>query len=79
MLPAHVVVGTVVAALEYRPEQFDSVGVSHAVHVLADSVLYRFVLERHSLISTVVVGVDCRSFRCLIADEALKRFGVRSP
>ena len=45
MLPAHVVVGTVVAALEYRLEQFDSVGVSHAVHVLADrkSLVLQFV------------------------------------
>ena len=51
---------------------------SHAGHVLADAALHSFVLERHSLISAVVVGVDRRGFRCIIADEALKRFGVRS-
>ena len=77
VLLAHVVVGAVVAALEKRPKRLDPVGVSHPVHILANAVLHGFVLERHSLISTVVVGVDRRAFRCMIADETLKRLGVR--
>ena len=35
------------------------------------------MVKRHPLISAVIVGVDRRAFRRLIANEALERLGVR--
>ncbi len=76
VLLAHVMIGAVVATLEHRPEAFDSVGVGHAVHMLADAVLHCFVLERHSLISAVAVCIDSRAGVGVFTDETLERLGV---
>ena len=77
VLAAHVVAGAVIAPLEHRPEGFDPVGVGHAVHILADTVLDGLMLERHPPIPAVIVCVDCRPLGSVIADKLLKRPGVR--
>ena len=76
MLRADLVEGALVSAFQHRPERLDPVGVGHAVDVLADAVLHGFVLERHSLISTVIVGVNRRAFGCMITDETLQCLGI---
>ena len=76
MLRADLVEGSFVSALEHRPEGFDPVGVGHPVNILADAVLHSFMLERHSLISTVIVGVNRRAFGCMITDETLQCLGI---
>ena len=67
-----------VPALEHGPERLNPVGMRHAVHILTDAVLHGFMLERHTLISAVIVRIDGRALGGAIADETLKRLGVRS-
>ena len=76
MLGADLVKGSFVDAFEHRPERLDPVGVGHAVYVFCDRVLYCLMVEWQALVSAVVIGVDRRAFRRMIADEALQCWGL---
>ena len=78
MLEAHLVVNALVAALEHRPEGFDSVGMRLAVHVLFNAMpdgLMVIVLAEIS-VSDVFVGVDGCAILDRVAHEAFKVLGI---
>ena len=65
-----------IATLQQRPKRLYPVSVGHAVHVFADAVFHGFMLKCHALIAFVVIGVDGRALRGMIADKTLKRLSV---
>ena len=69
VLRADLVERSLVSALEHRPERLDSVGVGHAVHVLAYRVLHAAMREREALVGGGVVGVDRGAFGHVRLDE----------
>ena len=77
MLGADFVEGALVSALEHGPERLYPVGVGHVAHVFGNRVLYCLMLERHSLISAVIVGVDSGVGSGVLRDKPLQSDGIR--
>ena len=59
--------------LEHGPEALDSIGVRHAIHVLADGVIDRLMLELgHSVVGSGFIRVEDRTRLDVLPDEALE-------
>ena len=58
MFRADLMEGSLMGALQHRPEGFDAIGVRHAVNVLGDRVLDAFMRVGDALVSRCVVGVN---------------------
>ena len=78
MLRTDLVEGAFVRPLEHAPERLYAVGMGHAIHVLADRVIDRLMLELgHPVVCSGFIRVEDRTRLDVLPDEALEGLAVR--